>query len=399
MSDPATDLRAAFEARFGVVPVIARAPGRINLIGEHTDYNGGLVMPAALRFFSWVAAAPRQDGRVVVHSARFDETVECPLTQIKRRSASPGTTHWADYPLGVAACLVEAGCPLDGATLMISGNVPLGAGLSSSASLEVATAGALLAISGTRMDDTRIAVLCQRAENEFVGMRCGIMDQYIAVHGVAGFALQIDCDRLQHRVIPLSFESMPAGERARLVVCDTQIKHELASSEYNRRRSECEQALGLLRTSLPAARTLCDLSTRDLRANSHHLDATLLRRARHVVSENERVRSAADAMLAGDAARVGALMFASHDSLRDDYEVSCAELDCLVDAARGAPGVFGSRMTGGGFGGCTVSLVREDAVAEFGRRVSARYHDAFGAEPRLYRGDTADGLRILDHAA
>jgi galactokinase len=276
--------------------------------------------------------------------------------------------------------------------------VPLGAGLSSSASLEVATAGALLAMASRTFEPVQLALLCQRAENDYVGMRCGIMDQYTAVMGRENFALELDCQRLTHRLIPISFEQAHPGERARLVLCDSLRKHELAASEYNRRRLECESALAALQPRLPTVRSLSGLSIAQLNAHATLLNDVQLRRARHVISENERVRLAAEALLAGELVQAGQLMYASHESLRDDYEVSCLELDCLVTAARESPGTYGARMTGGGFGGCTVNLVREDSIDRFERHVNLRYRETFGLEPRIYHCRSADGLR-LEHAA
>lgn len=343
MTEP---LIETFLRRYGQAPRVFRAPGRVNLIGEHTDYNDGFVMPAALDFASLIAAAPRDDARLVLRSTHFDEEVSYPLEDGAARKAG----HWSDYMRGVAVVLRGEGFPIGGATLMLEGNVPMGAGLSSSASVEVATALALLTLSGVTLSRPRIAQLCQRAENEFVGMRCGIMDQFISACGQSGHALMLDCRSLESRLLPLASD-------ARIVICNSMVRHELTGGEYNERRQACEE--GARRLGLRALR---DATPHDV----EKLDDPLLRqRCRHVVSENLRVEEAARALTSGALERFGELMLQSHESLRDDYQVSCAELDTLVELARPLPGVYGARMTGGGFGGCTVNLVRDQDVPAF----------------------------------
>lgn len=329
-------LAERFLAHYGRPARIFRAPGRVNLIGEHTDYNGGFVMPAALDFATWVAAAPRQDGKLVIHSDNMDDSVTFSLEDTRREGH-----HWSDYVCGVAVALAGRGLALPGADLLLWGNVPIGSGLSSSASIEVASCLALLAVSGHTLELPEVAKVCQQAENEFVGMRCGIMDQFISACGQAHHALWLDCRSLEARAMPLS-------DRVRLVICNTMVKHALAGGEYNERRAACEE--GSRQLNVPCLR---DATLEQLR----DLPAPLQKRCRHVVSENLRVEHAAAALQAGDLAYFGQLMLESHASLRDDYEVSCSELDFLVDLARPLEGVYGARMTGGGFGGCTVNLV------------------------------------------
>ncbi len=335
---------------------VFRAPGRVNLIGEHTDYNQGFVMPAAIDRFTWVTASPRQDRMLKLHSVGFDETVEIALDGAAPRG------HWSDYVVGVAVALGVS----DGAELRLEGNVPLGAGLSSSASVEVASALALSALNGMSFSPPEMALLCQRAENEFVGMRCGIMDQFICCCGQEGSALLLDCRSLDYRPVPL-----PAG--VRVVIANTMVKHSLASSEYNLRRSECEEAAARLGVG-----SLRDAGTVD------GLTGVWLKRARHVVSENARVLQAGRALEAGDLVGFGRLMGESHRSLRDDYEVSCPELDRMVGLCSQQPGVYGARMTGGGFGGCVVSLVREESVDGFVAAVAQGYQQAVGVVPEIY---------------
>ena len=373
-------LRARFREMFGTGLPIFRAPGRVNLIGEHTDYNDGFVMPAAIGFYTWVAAAKREDRILEAYSDRFDEKIAFSLDALD----GPPRKHWSDFIRGVAAMLQSAGHRLCGANLVIHGEVPLGAGLSSSASLEVATALALTVPAGVAVPRLELAKLCQAAEHEYAGTRCGIMDQFIAAFGVCGNALMLDCRTLEYQLIPVPRD-------LRLVVCNSMVRHEHASGEYNRRRADCETGVKLLAGHLPGIRALRDVGVADLEKYKHALPETIYRRCRHVVSENQRVLDAAKALRSGDAGAVGRLMYASHSSLRDDYEVSCKELDLLVELAAASPGVFGARMTGGGFGGCTVNLVREECAAAFGAQVARNYQQATGIAPDIYVCEPAQG--------
>lgn len=359
---------------------IFRAPGRVNLIGEHTDYNDGFVMPAAIGFSTWVAIAPRDDRQVSVFSENFSERVEFDLDDQSLRALG----HWSDYVKGVAVVLEQAGHRLRGGRLLIRGEVPVGSGLSSSAAIEVATGYALLENSRIPIDRVALAKLCQRAENEFVGMRCGIMDQFIACCGQAGKALLLDCRSLAYRLLPLP-------EEARLVICNTMVKHELATGEYNTRRAECEAGVRHLAHALPGVRALRDVTLADLALHGGDLPEVIYRRCRHVVSENERVLEAAAALEGGDLAGFGHLMNESHRSLRDDYEVSCAELDVMVELARKETGVYGARLTGGGFGGCTINLVATENVEQFKRAVAQGYEEATGLIPEIYVCRAAEG--------
>ena len=376
----AADLGRRFAGRFGGSPSIFRAPGRVNLIGEHTDYNDGFVMPAALEFSTWVAAAPRTEPRLRLYSEQFRETAELQLDALDGLPRH----HWSDYVRGVAALLRRSGHTLAGADLLIDGQVPLGAGLSSSAALEVSAAWALASLAGAALTPPAMARLCQQAEHEFAGTRCGIMDQYIAVFGQAGHALLLDCRSLQHRLVPI-----PPG--VRLVICNSMVRHALASGEYNRRREECEAAVAAIRRDQPSVRALRDVTPDLLQAHHADLPETVYRRARHVVGENARVEAAAEALRVGDLPGFGALMFASHRSLRDDYQVSCRELDLLVDLAAPLPGVYGARMTGGGFGGCTVNLVAEEAAPAFAASIAAAYKEQTGQAPPVYVCSAAEG--------
>jgi galactokinase len=374
------ELPESFLKRYGHPGRVFRAPGRVNLIGEHTDYNDGFVMPAAIDFNTWVAVAPREDRKLVAYSENVNEGAEFNLS-----STSPQPRHqWSDYVFGVAVMLKQAGYELRGADLLIFGNVPLGAGLSSSASIEVATGLALLDNSGLTVDPVALVKLCQKAENDFVGTRCGIMDQFISRCGHARRALWLDCRSLDYRLLPLPPETT-------IVICNTMVRHELASGEYNKRRAECEAGVTILARELPHVRALRDVTLADLERYGGDLPDPILRRCRHVVSENVRVMEAAGALDRGDATAFGLLMADSHRSLRDDYEVSCAELDIMVKRAGEAKGVFGARMTGGGFGGCTVNLVQTEHVEEFKGAIAEGYEKATGRAPEIYVSPAAEG--------
>jgi galactokinase len=353
---------------------IFRAPGRVNLIGEHTDYNDGFVLPASLDMATTVAMTPRPDRIVTVRSALGNRSFQFDLDE----AAPEPKRDWSDYVRGVAVVLQSAGYRLEGADLAISSDVPLGAGLSSSAALEVSVAAALAARTGVSIPLPELAKLCQRAENSFVGMNCGIMDQFIACVGVAGHAVMIDCRSLDYRPLPV------AGD-ARIVICNSMVHHELAAAgQYNLRRAECERGVALLRPLVGDIAALRDVTEAELEAHKDALPELTYRRCRHVVTENARVLAAAEALEAGDSAAFGKLMTASHVSMRDDYEITCPEIDTLVDLALKLPGVYGSRMTGGGFGGCTVSLVAADAVAGFAERLAQDYTAATGKNPDIF---------------
>ena len=359
---------------------VFRAPGRVNVIGEHTDYNDGFVFPVAIRYSTWVAAALREDSKVTAYSENLGESREWNLDDPATRRRN----DWSDYVAGVMVVCREAGSPIRGADLRIHGEVPIGSGLSSSAALETSVAFALLSLANAGLDRTKIAQLCQKAENEFVGMRCGIMDQFVACHAQAGKALLLDCRSLEYQLA-----SLPGGTS--LAICNTMVHHELAASAYNERRAECEAGVRLLAARLPGIRALRDVSIQQLEQYGRDMPSNVYKRCRHVIAENRRVEDAFAALNRGDLQSLGALMAQSHRSLRDDYEVSCRELDCMVEIASALTGVHGSRMTGGGFGGCTVNLVAEERVDEFQLVVSERYQEATGKRPAIYVSDAADG--------
>jgi galactokinase len=364
----------AFRKRFGSVEGlrIFRAPGRVNLIGEHTDYSLGFVLPVALELATYVATAPNPDGMLRIYSEDRQEMGEWRVADLGGLKPSK---HWTDYPLGVARELVDAGFPLAPANLSIRSTVPDGGGLSSSAALEVSTALALLL--GRALGGIELAKLGQRAEHRFVGNPCGIMDQYISVFGREHAAVEIDCRSLEHRLVRL-----PAG--VTFLAVNTMVKHALSGSAYRERVAECAAAVEGLRRHYPDAKTLRDISVEQLARVAHELPPVVQRRARHVVSEDARVGAFVDASGRGDVEAMGRLLVESHRSLQHDYEVSCEELDYLVDRALEIEGVVGSRMTGGGFGGCTVTMVREDAAGDFAAKIARAYESKFGATPRVY---------------
>ncbi len=350
---------------------IFRGPGRVNLIGEHTDYNLGFVLPMALDMASFIAAKPNADGKLRVFSGNLGEAVECAAGDIA--SLAP-KKHWSDYPFGVAQQLVRAGFPVQGMNLLIHSTVPVGSGLSSSAALETSTALALL--NGRAMDKLELVKLCRRAENEFVGMPCGIMDQYISVFGQDGAAVRIDCRSLGYDIVKLPPVSIFA--------VNTMVKHELGSSAYRDRVRECGEAVAAIQSLYPEVNSLRDVTVPMFEAARDRIPAVPRKRARHVVTEDDRVGQFMTASAAGDLKRMGELFVASHRSLQRDYEVSCEELDFLVDTAIAIPGVYGSRMTGGGFGGCTVTLVAKEAADRFKQTIANTYRERFNIVPQIY---------------
>ena len=363
---PAKDAAEAFRARFGSAPRLFQAPGRINIIGEHTDYCGGLVMPAAIDRWCRIAAAANGSRRLTVIAEGFGDAVELDLDALTPRKA------WSDYVAGVAKVLMDAGIAVPGADLMIESTVPIGAGVSSSAAIEVATAHALLALAGRTADGLSIARWGQMAENDFVGMPCGIMDQYASANGVEGAALVLDCARLT---------STPARlpPNASFLLVDCGVRHAHVDGAYRDRRADCEAAAKVLGVGL-----LAEVSEDDLASALPRLPPGPAKRCRHVVTETARVRRAVDALARGDLAALGALMNQSHASLRDDMEVSVPEVDQLAQIARETPGVFGARMMGGGFGGCIIALADRDEAAEAQAAIGERYGAVLGKAPAAF---------------
>jgi galactokinase len=371
-------LISRFEQRFGHRPAfLSRAPGRVNLIGEHTDYNDGFVLPMAINREVAVVGAPRDDRRIRLYALNFDDEACFALDQLQRGEPA----DWSDYPRGVAWALQEAGFDLVGFDGVLYGDVPIGSGLSSSAAIEMAVfmafAACQPALAG--LDRVRAAKLAQRAENAFVGVNCGIMDQFVSALGQAGHALFIDCRSLDYAPV-----RMPVGTA--VVIVDTAAPRSLAASAYNERRAQCEAAARML--GIPALR---DLSPEIFAQRRAALPALVAQRAEHVIYENQRVLDAVAALRAGDVATFGRLMNESHDSLRDLYEVSSAELDAVVEIARGVSGVYGARMTGAGFGGCAIALAEQTAIDALRDAVMREYPARTGRQPSIYICTASDG--------
>jgi galactokinase len=365
----------------GIAPRIFRAPGRINLIGEHTDYNDGFVLPAAIDKAMFVAASPRVDRTVVAESMDLEGRISIDL---EHREAPP-RNEWGKYVQGVALILELSGYRLPGADLLIASDIPLGAGLSSSAALEVSVGFALAGIAGHTIDLMELAKIGQAAEHAYGGVMSGIMDQFASAHGQAERALFLDCRSLEWSAVPL-------GDAA-FVICNTKTKHDLADGEYNQRRFECEKAAAIF-----GKRSLREVSLADVENLPSDVPAVLKKRARHVVTENARVVAAVSALTSGDLRRFGELMHGSHESLRDDFEVSCPELDTMVSIARRQPGVLGSRMMGGGFGGCTINLMLPEAQEQFTSNVVRLYRAGTGIEPELYEVTVTSGVEEIVRA-
>jgi len=369
----------AFRERFGKQPaLIVRAPGRVNLIGEHTDYNDGFVLPMAIERAVWLALGPRDDGRVLAYSLEQSEPAEFALSRFEYED-----TGWAEYVKGMTKMLQTAEYDLRGWEGVLTSDVPIGSGLSSSAALEMAVGVAFAAVSGFPFDGIEMARFGQRAENEWVGAQTGIMDQMISANGKAGFALLIDCRGLSMQPVSLPDETV-------VLVMDTMTRHDHRDSGYNERRQSCERAADFFGVT-----HLRDLSMQEFARRAGGLDDVCRRRARHVLSENDRVLASVEAMRAGDAAAFGRLMNASHVSLRDDFEVTNEQLDAMARIARAQPGCFGARMTGGGFGGCVVALVAREKAGEIEVVMASEYEAAMGLKPEIFATHAADGAALV----
>lgn len=378
------NIQDQFAARFDAQPTFSvRSPGRVNLIGEHVDYNDGFVLPMAVPLQTEMALRPRDDDQVVLFSPIFGDERAFSLHHLSKQDA------WIDYAQGVASELRKEGVPLRGFEGVVTSNVPLASGLSSSASFEVAVALAFLHLAGVEQSPAQVALLCQRAENIFIGVNCGIMDQMAVAACEADHALLLDCRDLDMQQVPLRLK-----EHA-IVVTDSDAPRELASSAYNERRAQCEEGLAILQRFEPDARSLRDISPLQLSAHGHELPEIVLKRVRHVVDEIARTQLAVQQLQAGDLKGFGERMNESHDSLRHFYEVSSPELDFLTDYARKQPGVLGSRMTGAGFGGCTVTLIEKDKAQAFIEGQTKAYKAAMNRDARGWVCEAAPGAQVL----
>jgi galactokinase len=366
---------------------VIRAPGRVNLIGEHTDYNDGFVFPMAIEPHVIMVCRSRDDGKVRLASTAFPkDKVEFSVQQKIVRSEP----KWANYFRGVAAELIAAGIPLSGMDLLVHNTLPLGGGLSSSAAIEVGTAQAFLTLAGLKMDLSRLALVCQKAEHEYALMPCGIMDQTIVASGRQGFAMMLDCRDLSKHFVPIDSSEL------RVVICNSMVKHELTGSEYPERRRQCEEGTRFFQKDNPQVKALRDVTIKQLEAAKGKLPDLTYRRCRHVITENTRTTEAAKFLNNRQYEEAGELMVQSHNSLRDDYEVSTAELDFLVAEAMKVKGVYGSRMTGGGFGGCTVSIVQPRFVENFTKTLEQAYEQKFKIKPTIFATTATAGVGVLE---
>jgi galactokinase len=381
-------IKKLHEERFGQEPVLFMAPGRVNLIGEHTDYADGFVMPAAIDFATLAAISPNPNGNATVFSINFGESIHRPLDKI----GTHGSHHWSDYPFGVLSILQQEGIDVPGFDLTLDGNVPLGAGLSSSASIEVASMLAMLHVAEASLPLQKIALLCQRAENDYVGAPCGIMDQFVSCCGAADHALLLDCRSLEYRLAPIP-------KHLSLVICNTMVKHSHAGGEYGTRRAEVEEGTALLRRHRPEIRLLRDATVEDLERWGHEMPPNVLKRCRHIITENIRTVAAADALEANDLDTLGRLMAEAHASYRDDFEASCREADIMVELAIKQAGCVGARLTGGGFGGCTVNLVESANAERFATNIADGYKETTNIQPEIYQSHASAGAHKLTESA
>jgi len=371
--------------RFGENPRVFAAPGRVNIIGEHTDYADGFVMPAAIDFATFAAISPRGDGRIVIYSENYKNGVAYEPGGLPERRIG----QWSDYPLGVLAILREEGVEVPPFSLTLNGDVPVGAGLSSSAAIEVSTMAAVLRLADVEIPLPRMAQLCQRAENEYVGASTGIMDQFIACCGAKDRALLLDCRSLEYRLAPI-----PAD--VSLVISNTMVKHSHAGGEYNTRRAEVEEGTEILRRHRPEIRKLRDATMDDLEKWGGEMPSNVFKRVRHVITENARTVAAADALERGDLETLGQLMYAAHASYRDDFEASCREADVMVELALKEKGCIGARLTGGGFGGCTVNLVETACARQFSENLRKGYRQATGIDADVYLCRASAGVHEME---
>lgn len=378
-------VRDKFKQRFNAEPLLVRSPGRVNVIGEHTDYNNGFVLPAAIDKAIYIGLGKRNDDKIVLYSEEFGE---------EHQSSVPGVAvtdkHWPNYILGVVDQLNKRGYKISGFNLNIDGDVPVGAGLSSSAAVECATAFALNECFRLGIDRMELVKIAQKAEHTFAGVLCGIMDQFASVFGKEGHAIKLDCRSLEYEYVPLKLEGY------KILLLNTNVKHSLSSSEYNTRRQECAEGVRILQEAGENVESLRDASLAMLEKYVKPQNETVFRRCKFIVEENQRLLTACEALKNGDLTTLGEKMYGSHEGLQHEYEVSCRELDFLVDAVRNNEAVVGARMTGGGFGGCTINIVRENAIEPLIADVSQKYKAAMGRELTPYIAQTADGSSLAE---
>jgi len=373
-----------FKETFNTDPMVVRSPGRVNLIGEHTDYNNGFVMPAAINKAIYMAVSRRDDDLIHIVSQDLDLSYLGDTAKV-----APSTLHWPDYILGVVQQIQALGYKVGGFNCVFGGDIPLGAGMSSSAALECATAFSLNELFGLKMDPLTMVKLSQKAENEFVGVKCGIMDQFASMFGRRNHVIRLDCQTLEYEYAPFNTDGI------RIVLLDTNVKHSLASSEYNTRRQQCEAGVALIRAHNPEVRSLRDATLEMLDKYVAPADPLVYQRCQYVVEENLRLLAASEDLKKGDIEAFGQKMFATHEGLSRKYAVSCPELDFLVEQVKGRPGVIGARMMGGGFGGCTINLVREAVIDELVADLTPAYARAMNKELKVYIGQIENGTSLI----
>jgi len=373
-----------FNAVFHTDPIIVRSPGRVNLIGEHTDYNNGFVLPAAINKAIYMAVSQRDDDGIHIVSQDLDLSYQGNVGQVVASGM-----HWPDYILGVVQQVQRLGHKVGGFNCVFGGDIPLGAGMSSSAALECATAFSLNELFGLGMDPLTMVKLSQRAENEFVGVQCGIMDQFASMFGRKNHVIRLDCQSLAYEYVPFNTDGI------RIVLMDTNVKHSLASSEYNTRRLQCEAGVKMIQAHEPGVKSLRDVTPAMLDQYVASQDQLVYRRCQYVVEENLRLLAATQDLAAGDIDAFGQKMYGSHEGLSRKYEVSCPELDFLVEHVKGREGVIGARMMGGGFGGCTINLVKDTGIADLVAEVAPAYAKAMGKELKVYIGQIENGTSLV----
>lgn len=379
---PLDKVRTKFEQEFATKPRIFSAPGRVNIIGEHTDYNQGFVLPAAIDKAAYLAIGPAEGGKGKWISADFNEEVEIDFSSYTKHEKG-----WVNYLLGVVGQFKQAGKEVPAFNAVLSADVPIGAGLSSSAALESVTAFALNEMHGFGLDKLELARLAQRAENEFIGLQCGIMDMFASLHGKEGQVMKLDCRSLEFEYFPLELGQY------KIVLFDTGVKHSLASSEYNIRRQQCEAGVKVMQQHYPEVRSLRDVTTKMLEEHKPDIDDVVYKRCYFVIEENKRVHKACEALKMGSLDTAGQLMYASHLGLQNDYEVSCRELDLLVKLVQDETFVLGARMMGGGFGGCTINIIHQDAVQTLVEKIAPIYKENTDIQLQAYEVVTGDGAR------
>ena len=378
-------LKSTFRGIYQTEPILVKSPGRINIIGEHTDYNGGFVMPAAIDKAIYVAVSKRDDEEIHLYSESYQASYTSSVAAIEKSDLS-----WANYVLGVADQMIKRGYKISGFNLYLDGNVPLGAGLSSSAALECATAFALDHLNDLGISQMDLALISQKAEHVFAGVNCGIMDQFASVFGKQDHAVLLDCRTMEYEYIPLALEGY------KLVLLNTNVKHSLSDSAYNKRRSQCEQGVAWISAHHPEVTSLRDANVNMLEEFVKPKDAEVYQKCKYVVEEIGRIQKAAEALRQGDLVALGKLMLETHEGLSQDYEVSCKELDFLVDYVKDLDHVLGARMMGGGFGGCTINIVKDENIDALISEVSVLYEEEFSLSIDAYVVETANGSALID---